>query len=121
MPAPPGAQHVLSLLRAAGPVHHLGLTKHSHPRHPVRLRADTTPHRWPAQDATHHHLTQETPMSTSQDPDRVVSCGPTHEWTEWSEHGRNTGELTTELRWCVHCGDIQGRSSAVPAETGTGR
>ncbi|PZS25792.1 MAG: hypothetical protein DLM61_19485 [Pseudonocardiales bacterium] len=111
------AQHVLSLLRAAGLVHHLGLTKHGHPRHPVRLRTDTTPHRWPAQDAT-NHLTQETQMSTSQNPDRVVSCGPTHEWTEWSDHGLTTGELTTELRWCVHCGDVQGRSSAVPAGTG---
>lgn len=33
----------LAILTAAGPVHHLGLTKHGDPRHPLYLRADTQP------------------------------------------------------------------------------
>ena len=37
---------VAALLRAAGPLHHLGLTKDGHPRHPLYLRGDARPERW---------------------------------------------------------------------------
>jgi len=37
---------VVEILAAAGPVHHLGLTKDGHPRHPLYLRACTTPEAW---------------------------------------------------------------------------
>lgn len=37
---------VLELLRGIGPVHHLGLTRGGHPRHPLYIRADTQPILW---------------------------------------------------------------------------
>lgn len=39
---------VLDMLRAAGPVHHIGLTKSGDPRHPLYVRGDTEPVRWVA-------------------------------------------------------------------------
>lgn len=39
---------VLCMLDLAGEVHHLGLTKDGHPKHPLYLRADTLPERFPA-------------------------------------------------------------------------
>lgn len=40
---------IVQQLRDCGAeLHHLGLTKDGHPRHPLYLRADTTPTRWAA-------------------------------------------------------------------------
>lgn len=44
-------REVVKMLRAKLPetrLHHLGLTKHGHPRHPLYLRADATPILWEA-------------------------------------------------------------------------
>ena len=39
---------VASVLRAHGSLHHLGLTKEGHPRHPLYLRRDVEPQEWRA-------------------------------------------------------------------------
>ena len=45
------AKVVCALLRASGkPLHHMGLTRAGHPRHPLYLRADTQPEVWSTAD-----------------------------------------------------------------------
>jgi hypothetical protein len=42
---PERAHHVREMFEPTG-LYHLGLTKHGHPKHPARLRADTIPQLW---------------------------------------------------------------------------